>query len=271
MAFLWTALLTLGLLASAYIGWRVRRRLHERHTAQDSIDSIRVLMGMLLTFSALVLGLLTSNAKQRFDFFNDTLSSYATDLIELDHRLRMYGPDVDDVRRELRAYTAAAIADSWPDEPTPAGRYPRFRDPGGVERSPLAAMLTTIDDKIEALAPPDGFHQQIAARMRNRMATVIQTRWQIIFSSGSTVSWPFLLVLTSWLAIIFAVFGMTSPPTRLIYTVVALSAVSIASPLYLIIDYSSTLTGLITLSSAPLRSALAHMDAAQEAAPEDAR
>ena len=88
----------------------------------------------------------------------------------------------------------------------------------------------------------------------------VEQRWQLIFSARSTVSWPFLLVLTSWLSIIFAIFGLTSPRSRLVYAVVGLSALSIASPLYLILDYTEAQTGLLKLSSFPMRTALAHMD-----------
>ena len=270
MAILSTAILIVVLLASAELGWWVRRRMHERHITQDAIDSIRVMITMLLTFSALVLGLLVTDAKQRFDGLNDALGAYSTDLIELDHRLRMYGAEADGLRRELRTYTAAAIADSWPAEPVPPGDYPRFKNAGeGVENATLAVLLTRVDDGIEHLAPSDNFRQQIAARLRQRMAETIQGRWRIVFSAGSRVSWPFLVILTSWLAIIFAIFGMSSPANRLIYAVVVLSAFSIASPVYLIMDYSSALTGLITLSSEPLRHALRHMDLPDEATPED--
>ena len=47
----------------------------------------------------------------------------------------------------------------------------------------------------------------------------------------------------------------------MVYVVVVLSALSIGSPLYLIIDYSDSLGGSIALSVAPIRAALAHMDA----------
>ena len=263
MTLLYTALLFLTLLCSAIVGWAVQRKLNERHVARDTVESIRLMMGMLLTFSALVLGLLTSSAKQRFDGYTNDLSAYGADLIELDHRLRIYGPDASDIRKQLRAYTAAAIADTWPGEPLPAGDYPRLKAEAGVrnvEAPALGDMLADVDEAIEKLAPADTFHQQIAARLRNRVATAIQQRWQLIFSARSTISWPFLMVLTAWLSIIYAIFGLTAPRNGLVYIVVVLSALSIASPLYLILDYSGAQSGLLNLSSLPMRTALSHMD-----------
>ncbi len=265
MDFVYTALLFLVLLASVAFGWAAQHRLQERRIPNETAQSIRLLMGMLVTFAALVLGLLTSSAKQRFDAYDNDLSAYSARLIELDHRLRLYGPDAADIRALLRRYTAAAIADTWPDETLPAGQYPRFRHvgdtPPSIEGTALGTMLADADMEIEHLAPHDPYHDQIAMRLRSLAAAVIQQRWHLILSARSTISWPLLAVLTTWLAIIFAIFGLTSPRSRLIYTVVMLAALSIASPLYLILDYSDALTGLLQLSSQPMRLALTHMDA----------
>jgi hypothetical protein len=265
MDFVYPVILFFILLASASLGWAGQRKLHARHISRDSVDSVRLLIGMLLTFSAIVLGLLTSSAKQRFDGLNADLSALGTDLIELDQRLRIYGPEADPIRELLRRYTAAALFDTWPDEPEPKGEYPRFAagpDRNGVEGMALGDMLSSVDVRIEHLEPQTDYQRQIAARLRDRMAEVIQQRWRLIFSARSTISWPFLVILTSWLAIIFATFGLTATRNSLVYAVVVLSALSIASPLYLIIDYSDALTGLEQLSSAPMRAALVHMDRA---------
>lgn len=260
---MFTVSLFLMLLVSAGLGWAAQQALRDRKVSRETVDSIRLLMGMLLTFSALVLGLLTSSAKSRFDGFNNDLSAFATDLIELDRRLRVYGPDADGIRASLRNYTAAAIADTWPAEAPPTGRYPTFgRAPGSrsIEGLDLGNMLSDVDVEIGHLEPTDEFHRQVAARLRDRVAEATMHRWQLIFSSRSTISWPFLLVLATWLSIIFGIFGLTAPRNRLVYAVVVLAAVSIASPLYLIIDYSDAQSGTLQLSSGPMRSALTHMD-----------
>jgi hypothetical protein len=252
------------LLVFSALGFATQRRLHPRHISRETFESVRLLMAMLITFTALVLGLLTSSAKERFDGYNNELSAYAADLIELDHRLRVYGEGADAIRVMLREYTAAAIVDTWPDEPPPSGAYPRFEHPPGprdVEERGLGDLLADIDVRIENLAPPDTFHQQIAERLRNRVADTIQRRWRLILSARSTISWPFLLVLTAWLSMIFGIFTLSAPHDGLVYVVVVLSALSIASPLYLILDYSGAQSGLLRLSSLPMRTALSHMDA----------
>lgn len=264
MEFGFPVLLFALLLASATAGWAAQGRLSAHHVSRESVESIRLIMGMLLTFSALVLGLLTSSAKLKFDERNNDLSIFAVDLIELDHGLRLYGADADPIRASLRRYTAAAIADTWPDEVLPAGGYPRYARPGGpgaVEGTELGRLLGAVDAQVHALAPADDPRRALAERLRSRVGHATEHRWQLIFSGRSTVSWPFLVVLACWLSIIFTIFGLTAPRNRLVYAVLGLSALSIVSPLYLIIDYSDALTGLLQLSSTPLRAALAHMDA----------
>lgn len=257
-----TFLLFFILLGSAGLGFATQRRLHERHISSQTFDSVRVLMAMLVTFTALVLGLLVTSAKDRFDSYSKELSAYSADLIELDHRLRVYGADADNIRKMLRTYTAAAIADTWPDEPLPPGDYPRFTNDrlNGIEEITLGDLLSAIDVRIEKLSPDDPFRQRIAERLRNRVADAIQKRWVLILSAGSTISWPFLIILTAWLAITFGIFALTAPHDELVYVVIVFSALSIASPLLLILEYSGPQSGLLRLSSEPMRTALRHMD-----------
>src|SRR5690349_13568247 len=78
---------------------------------------------MLVTLAALVLGLLTTSVKSSFDTVANDLRSFGVTIIQLDGRLREYGPEVDEARTLLRSYTAAAIASTWSTEPPPPGDY----------------------------------------------------------------------------------------------------------------------------------------------------
>jgi hypothetical protein len=248
------------LLASAFLGWRIQKALPTHHRSRDTVEAVRLVLTMLLTVSAIVLGLLTSSAKARHDAQAGDLESYSVDLVELDQRLRQYGPEAVPIRELLRAYTAAAIADTWPDEPPPSGAYPRIAHVAGLESVTLGEMLENVDRMIEELAPSDEFHQQTAARLRNRVATSLQARWRLIASAHSTISWPFLFVLMFWLVIIFAAFGLSSPDNALVYTVVIMGAVSISSSLYLILDFDASQAGFMRMTSQPMREALGRLD-----------
>jgi hypothetical protein len=71
---------------------------------------------------------------------------------------------------------------------------------------------------------------------------------------------PFLVVLISWLAIIFASFSLFADSN--LTTIVALSifALSASAAIFLILELSQPFTGLMTISSEPLRNALATLN-----------
>jgi hypothetical protein len=259
-----TALVIALLFGSSAAGFWLRQTLADHHFNRDTVDSMRLVIGMLVTFAALVLGLLTTTVKARFDSQTDILRGYAIQLIELDLRLREYGPDTAAARHQLRDYTAAAIASTWPGEAPPSGHIttiPSCQTTKSIECAGLGILLLNVDQTIESLTPANATHAHIADALRARMSTTMQTRWTLIETAYSTVSWPFLALLVFWLMIVFVMFGLSAPRNRVIYATIFFCSLSIASALFLVLDFDTPYDGLLTLPSQPLRDALAHMDA----------
>lgn len=256
-------LLPLVLLLASGLGWRVQRSLSALHRSRETTEAIRLILGMLVTFAALVLGLLTSSAKAHFDDVSAKLQNYSIDLIAMDQRLREYGTPAVSARAVLRAYTAAAIADTWPDEPRPSGTYlthPGRLRTGGQESVALGTMLLQVDRLVAQLIPDTPLQRALAPVLAARMARTLQDRWLLVGSGRATLAWPFVSVMTGWLVLVFAVFGLSSPSNRVIYVVIALSAVSVSVAVWLIVELDSPLTGLIQVSSTAMQEALLHMD-----------
>jgi hypothetical protein len=266
MPLLATSLILLILCGSSAAGFWLRRVLSDRHFSRETLDSMRLVITMLVTFAALVLGLLTSTVKARFDNQTEVMRSYAASLIELDHRLREYGPDTLSARTLLRRYTAAAIFDTWPTEPRPSGTYPTgMHEQSGdtIESTILGDMLDQLDRMTQALDPTDLFHRHVAEDLRIRMATTMQIRWTLIETARSTISWPFLVLLMFWLMIVFAMFGLSAPRNNVMYATILCCGLSVGSSLFLILDFDTPYDGMLQLPSRPLRDALVHMDAAE--------
>ena len=251
------------LLASSMFGVLMQRRLAERHRARETVDAVRLVISILVTMTALVLGLLTSSVKTSFDEFGARLRGYSADIITLDQRLRDYGQAADPTRTLIRSYLAAAIADTWPHEAPPSGDYPthvkKFRD-GSLEGEQLGVMLTRADSQIRALQPSDKVHQQLADILEARMTRILEERWRLIETGYSTISWPLMALMTSWLIMIFAAFGLSTPRNAVVYVTIALCAFSISSAVFLILDLDTPLDGWIVVSSQPLRDALLNLD-----------
>ncbi len=194
---------------------------------------------MLVTFAALVLGLLTSSAKSHFDAFSNNLQTYSIDLIMMDQRLREYGPRAEAARALLRGYTAAAIADTWPDERPPSGTYlahPSHFSPGSAESVALGTMLLDLDHLVSELTPDTPLQRSLTPVLATRMTRMLQDRWVLVGSAQATLAWPFLSVMTGWLVLVFAVFGLSAPGNRVTCGVITLAALSLSVAVWLIVE-----------------------------------
>jgi hypothetical protein len=252
------------LLASTALGAIVRPLLPEEHKAQETVQLVQLLVGMLVTFAALVLGLLTASAKTEFDTTNTDVRSYATALIELDHTMRDYGRDLDHARAILRTYTAAAIASTWPQEPAPSGTYPKVaaspRDSEDISSRALGDMLDRGLQEVRMLRPASDYQRKLADEAGTRFEHLIALRWKLIEEAKGSISYPFDRILVGWLLIIFLCFGLIAPRNALSTVTIMLGALSIASAVLVILDLDTPFTGPIIVASQPMRDALAYQD-----------
>jgi membrane protein implicated in regulation of membrane protease activity len=85
-------------------------------------------------------------------------------------------------------------------------------------------------------------------------------RWILVEGASSRVSSIFLGALMLWLVIVFLMFGIVAPRNSLIYVSILLASLSVSSTLFVILDLDAAMSGLIRISSQPLRDALLHMD-----------
>ena len=259
----WAALCLVILAGGSVVGMWLQTRLREHHKSRETTDAIRMIIAMVVTFSGLVLGLLVTSGKADFDDHNVIYRKYGIALIEFNQRLKYYGLQADAIRHELRSYTAAVFADTWSDEPRPTGDYPvhlHTIPPGSDESAELTEIMIQIDQEVQELSPPDALHQRIASILRTDIAQIEATRLTLVERSHSKLSSIFMAVLISWLFIVFVIFGVVSPRNILILIVIGLSAVAVASSLYLILVLDTPMGGVINVSSQPIQDALWHMD-----------
>ena len=130
------------LCASAGLGILIRPRLPEHHRTRETLELTQITIGLLVTFAAVVLGLLTASVKQGYDSAAQDRQRYALQLTTLDQCLRDYGPDAAKIRVDIQSYTAAVIASTWPEEPPPTGvQYPDVTGMPRVGETPILAAL----------------------------------------------------------------------------------------------------------------------------------
>jgi hypothetical protein len=250
------------LLASAAgLGFFVNSRLPERHRSKDSIELIGQAMSLLVTFTAIVLGLLTTSVKSSFDTAFAARGSFAAQLTQLDRCLADFGSTTQPIRADLHAYVAAIIASTWPSEPAPTGvTYP---DVSKMERTGENRLLAQIFDRIGrgvmALHGEDGSQQNQAASCRAEYSDTAHSRWIVIEGVRKSISMPFYWVLLFWLAVLFGSFGLRAPPNTMSVIVIGLSILSVALAIFLIIELDTPYYGLFHIPSTSMRAALSDM------------
>src|SRR5882757_5602050 len=152
------------LLGSSALGLFVRPLLSERHRSREVIEFVQLVVAMVMTFAALVLGLLTNSVKSSFDKVGNDLRTVAVELIQLDRSLREWGAETRPARELLRTYTAAAIATTWTGEPKPPGDYYPAEVPTKsgwyLESSVMGDMLEHIEHEIRELEPHDAMRRR---------------------------------------------------------------------------------------------------------------
>ena len=230
------------------IGVWLRPRLPESHLDEDTKELVKIGTGLIGTMSALILGLLVASATSAFSAEDDRVQQLATDFVLLDRGLAHYGPEAADARVKLRVAVEAMRGRVWGADGSP---------PPGFDAPEIAKAGGSMFDAIRDLTPHSEGQRQIQARSIEIGATLARTRLALAQGADSSIPMPFLVVLMSWLVILFVGFGLLARRNATVIVVILACALSIATALFLIIDLDQPFDGLIRVSDDPLREALA--------------
>jgi hypothetical protein len=86
-----------------------------------------------------------------------------------------------------------------------------------------------------------------------------RTRVLLFERLGTSIPVPFLVVLMFWLCIIFASFGLFAPRNATVIAVLCVCALSVSGASFLILELDRSFEGLLQVSGAPMRAALAQL------------
>lgn len=235
-------LLTLG---GIFLGTLLRRILPKHHLSEDAQNVVRLGVGLIATIAALLLGLLIAAAKGSFDTQNTQVKQITADLILLDNILARYGPEARSIREQMRS-TIGPFADQlWREKQ--AGVATPFETNAAAEKVYL---------DIQGLSPQNDLQRSLQSRAAQLSNDLAQARLLLFVESDSLIPTPFLAILAFWLVIIFASFSLFSPLNVTVFTCLSVFALSAACAIFLILELSRPFTGLLSISSAPLRNAL---------------
>ena len=233
------------LLAGAFAGWTMRQRLPEHHLTEDTKNLVSVSMAVVATVSALVLGLLISNANTSFRTLGGDVTTLSAQILRLDNILRRYGPETYRARETLRQYAEHKTADLFPDK----GADVRLDNPSTY------ALLQRLEDSMLKLKPANSRDQWWLDQAMTLAGKIGDTRWLLVQQLGQGTPKAFLALLVFWLTLLFASFGLFAPRNVISGATLTLCALAVAGAVGMILELEKGFGGLVHISPQPMRQA----------------
>ncbi len=225
-------------------------RLPARHLEGDSKEAVKLVLGLVATITALVLGLLISSAHSLYDGQESELQQLGVHLYQIDRILAHFGPDAAKERQALRDMVAADVTRIWENQGGAAAMH-----------APLTAQLQAeaLFDGVASLTPKNDLQRFGQTRALQLLSSVGETRRLLVEQSSGALSRPFLIVLVSWATVLFFGFGLLAHFNATVVTALLVGALSVAGAIFLILEMNTPYSGWMQVSSAPLQNALTQM------------
>ena len=202
----------------------------------ETRDTIKLAIGLIGTMTVLLLGLLVSSAKGTYDAERTQVIQMTAKVAYLNRLLSLYGPDAMDVRKAFHSALQDAIRRIWPnDKSLPAQLAPN------TEAGDLVYF------KIQALKPSNEAEQKLKSMVEAAAADLAQSRALLVAQSQAAISSAMLVVVISWLVIIFGGFSLIAPPNAPSITALVVSAAAVSAAIFLLLELDHPFTGLIRI------------------------
>jgi hypothetical protein len=229
----------------ALVGIFLRAYLPNHHLRDDSRDVVKLASGLVGTMAALVLGLLVASAKGSFDAQSTEMIQTAADFVVLDHTLAYYGPETKEARESLHNTAVALLNQLW------------AKNDSSADPSSTGGLI--LYGKIRALNPRDEVQRSIQSQALNLTANLGQRRWLMYEQGTTSVSKPLLAIMTFWLTVTFAIWGLLAARNVTLIATLLIAALSASGAIFLILEMYNPFQGWILVSDAPLRAAITHL------------
>src|SRR5262245_334309 len=233
------------ILGGAFAGWVLRRRLPPHHLTDETKSLVSVSMAVVATVSALVLGLLISNANSSFISLGGQVTTLSAEILRLDQILRRYGPDTTPARETLKRYAENKAIDLFPDDPADV----HLGNPSTYE------LLQQLEDSMLELKPANPRDQWWLGQALTLAAKIGDTRWQLAQQVGQGTPKAFLALLVFWLTLLFASFGLFAPRNLISGVTLTLCALAVAGAVGMILELEKGFGELVHISPQPMRQA----------------
>jgi hypothetical protein len=235
-------------IGATLLGMFLRTRIPAHPLNRESWDLVTMVLAVLGTLTALVLGLMIDSSKKF---------------------VRKQDRPVETCRRKdcsARSYSRGIWIGNQRNTElmAPARRSADSRDldrygylPKDLEETLSRGRgIETIQQQILNLAPNDDAQRWFKATALDISNDIAQTRWMAVVNTDRSILLPFLAVLTFWTAAIFVIFGIFAPRNVSMFSTLAICALSIAGAIFLIVEMDQPFGGFVRVPSAPIEAVL---------------
>jgi hypothetical protein len=234
--------------SGALAGIGFQRVVPDNQLGPEAKDVIRLATGLLVTMTALVLGMLVSTANSSYQDRKNELAEMGSNFVLVDGLLASYGPDTQTIRGELRGLAESGLERIWPTDGSRKSQL-RPNDNGQF-----------IYHQLQLLAPKDDTQAAAKGAAISAAANLRHTYWLMFLrTEQSSLSFPLLAVVVSWLTFIFISFGLFAPPTRAVLVTMVACALAVSAAVFIIMAMYTPFSGVMKISSSPIRDALSLM------------
>jgi hypothetical protein len=245
-----SVLVALCVFSGGLAGLNLHRILPPHHLTRETQEVIKLSTGMLSVLASLVLGLLIATAKGSYDTTDRAIRSYAAELALLNETLRDYGGVASVPRDLLRGYTNRLLQDGWPDDGKPAA----------LDDDKSRMLLEQVRGSIRGLKPVDDGQKSLRDAASEINFNLLRQRWLLIEQQGSSVQGVVVVILVSWVTVIFASFGLNAPRNNTVISSFLIGSLAIGGAVFLILEMDRPLNGVMRISSWPVRNVLTEMN-----------
>jgi hypothetical protein len=227
----------------ALLGLYLHARLKD-HLDADSREVIKLVMGLIATMSALILGLLIASAESSYNGQKTELQSLSANVVMLDRLLASYGAETKLARDELRGAIKASQERIW--------------SANGQKTLDMNVAASFIAH-LQGLSPKTDTGKILQGRALEVAVSVMQTRLLMVEQAGDSLPKPFIMALIFWVSALFLGFGLLTRWNGTVITALIIGAVCVSGAIFMILELSTPYRGIMQISDAPLRHALAQI------------
>jgi hypothetical protein len=206
----------------------------------DSKGAVGAVVGLVTLLLALVLGLLIWTSYGVFTTQQTEAQGLSSTVLQLDLLLERYGPEAKPGRVKLKEQVLRSRK-----------RFFEHRDTG-PETFTFAESrhgMLDIENFFASLNPPDDEKRQMIATAKGLANSVVQTQLLMSRQLVNPVPIQLIIVVLCWSSLLFLGFGLLANFTIISVVADAFGAVSVASAMFLILEFSQPYSGVFTISS----------------------